>query len=693
VINVQVNDTPDAPGVSAVDFCQGASAPALTVRLVANATPNWYGTSATGGTASTTAPTPANATAGTTNYYISQTLSGCESPRASLSVRVKPIPSSPGVSLVNLCNNQTASPLTANGQNLKWYDASDQLLGGAPTPNTGSVGNQTFKVSQTVDNCEGPKASLSVVINSLPAAPGVASVNYCQAQQDQPAQQVAPLSATGQNLKWYTAINNLLPGPPTPSITQAGAQSYQVSQTVNNCEGPKAVIQVTVNSIAAPAVSKSLYTYCVNDQSTQLSATGDAGSKLQWIDPYGRLSNDAPTPPTLNTNINPDGDAYYVYQISTNGCYSARAAIRIIVNSPPTLALAAPTASVNLGIKAPLQLKFTGSGPYSYTISDGTTGTSRLSDTTIAVLPRANTTYQVTGVSNACGIGLPGNPATAIVVVRVPTVTTSSLATATLCAGTSLVVPFTTTGQFNSGNAFRIELASTTDTTKKYPIAESAGTSPVQGTLPATLPSGQYYVRVKADNPEIGIRGSDSPTLLTVRSLPVAALAGTQTVNEGVPVNLTFTFGGDGPWTAVFADSVRSYSIATSLSSYVQEVRPAGTTTYRLTEVRNNCGTGTLSGTATITISTVLGVDDNSLNQLVKAYPVPTTSTLTIDLDLPLAQNPAKIFLTDLQGRQVIQQTTRTRQNILDLASQPTGLYMLRIQVGDRQTIRKVLKQ
>ncbi len=691
-ISVQVKDTPNAPVTSAIDFCQGTGIPTLSATLIANATPNWY-TNSSGGPSSTTAPIPNNTTVATTVYYVSQTLNNCEGPRAALPVRVKAIPSAPGVNPISFCNNSQAQQLTANGVNLKWYDTSDNALNNPPTPNTGNVGNQVYKVSQTTEGCEGPKASLIVVINALPGQPGVSNITYCQTQQDQTPQNVTSLDASGQNLKWYYAAN----GPsstnaPTPSIAQAGTQVYYVSQTVNNCEGAKATIQVTITTPATPTISKPVVIYCINDNAVPLEAVGETGSQLKWIDPFGRVTSNAPTPSTQNTNIQPDGDPFYVFQISSNGCYSARSTIRVIVNTIPTLSLLAPTTNVNLGQKAPLQLKFTGSGPYSYSITGGYSGTTR-SDTTISVLPRGITTYQVITVTNGCGIGLPGNPATAIISVRVPTVSTSALTTSTLCAGTSLAVPFATTGNFNSGNTFRIEMVSLADTTKKYDVSATANSSPISGPLPLTLASGQYYVRVKADNPEIGITGSNSPTLLTVRSLPTATLTGTQDSYEGMPVNLTLTFGGDGPWNVTYADSNRSYSATATTSPYVVEARPARTTTYRLIDVTNTCGTGAISGTATVTVLTLLGVDDNSLDPLVKAYPVPTETTLMVELNLPLTHEPATLSLTDLSGQPILQQTTRNRLNELNLTTQPNGMYLLRIQVGDRQTVRKVLKQ
>lgn len=692
-IPVLVKDTPDKPGTAPVDFCQGTQPSALTASLVANATPNWYGTDGSGGTASGTAPTPGNATVGTITYYVSQKLDGCEGPRASLSVRVKATPGAPGVSRFSFCNNGPAQPLSASGSNIKWFDGNGNSLGGAPTPPTNNVGDLIFRASQTSnEGCEGPRADVVVSIKPLPGAPSVANVSYCQATTDQPAQNVSVLSAGGQNLRWYNPDGNAFPNAPMPAIDRAGVQTYQVSQTVNDCEGGRATLQVTVNTVPAPAVAKPLVSYCINEKASPLQATLEPGGSARWLDPYGRLTNEAPTPSTLNTNVDPAGDRFFVYQVGQNGCYSSRSAIRVVVNTTPTLSLAAPVSTVNLGLKVPLKLTFTGSAPYSYTIAGGYSGTSLANDTTITVLPRGNTTYQVTAVTNGCGVGLPGNPATAVVTVRVPTVATGALASSTLCAGTSLSVPFTTTGQFNPGNTFQLELVSAADTSKKYGIPATAGGSPVTATLPLTIPSGSYAVRVRALNPDVGITGTSSPTPLTVRSSPTATLTGMQAIYEGTPASLTITFGGDGPWMLTYADSVRSYSVATAVSPYVAEVRPARTTTYRITTLTNSCGTGPMSGTATVSVLVPLGVDDHSLDPLVAAYPVPTNGELTVELDLPLTRDPAELSLINGQGRSVLQHTTRSRRTNLDLSTQPNGLYILRVQVGDRHTIRKVMK-
>ncbi len=77
-ISVQVNAIPAAPtATSPVELCQGAGAAPLTAT---GDNLQWYAASS-GGSPLAGAPTPSTAAAGTTSYFVSQTVNGCERPR------------------------------------------------------------------------------------------------------------------------------------------------------------------------------------------------------------------------------------------------------------------------------------------------------------------------------------------------------------------------------------------------------------------------------------------------------------------------------------------------------------------------------------------------------------------------------------------------------------------------------------
>ena len=625
-----------------------------------------------------------------------QDLNGCRSNRASVTVRVKQTPGQPGITPFQLCQFGPGRALQALGTDLKYYDINNSPLGSAsPVVNTEIARTVIYQVSQSIDGCEGGKINYPVVVNPKPSPPATQAVTYCLESSnnpDQPKQVVRPLTAEGQNLRWFFVDGNAFPEGfvPTPGVTNVYSMDFRVTQTVNNCGSDQALLRVTVQAQPAPVVSTSLVTLCRNEVARPLEATG---TNLRWIDPAGILSSQTPTPQTLNATKG--GEAYQVYSISPIGCVSPRSTIRLVVNTNPTLGLLGST-TVNYGQSASLRLVFTSLPPYSYTLTDGTVGTANDTLSSVMVKPLQTTTYRVASVSNVCGNGLPGNPATATIFVNVPTILTEALATQAACAGTSFAVNYTTTGVFNAGNAFRVQIADTTS--KNYvDVVQTVTGNRLTATLPVGLRGGPYFVRVLGSNPGAEVAGLRSPTVLTVRGLPAAVLSGTQEVYETQSANLSVALSGDGPWTISYAsvtDGVRSATTTflTNANPHQVAVKPLKTTVYFLTAISSNCGTGPISGTATVTVLPLLAVE-NPLLSTVSLFPVPTQALLTVAIDLPLTpQNPARLTLRNLTGTPVLIRQTDTRQTVLDMSRQPAGTYLLNVEFDGHQVVRKVMK-
>ena len=428
-IDVIVSAVPAAPAVSSpVVYCQNATAVPLTA---SGSNLLWY-TVATGGTGSATAPTPSTSTAGTNTYYVSQTVTSCESPRSSIVVNITATPAAPGVTTpISYCQNATAVPLTATGSSLLWYTAASGGTGSAtaPTPSTAVVGSTLFYVSQTINGCEGPRASITVNINAIPAAPGVTSpVNYCQNST------AVPLTATGSNLIWYITATGGTGSTtaPTPSTTVVGSSTYYVSQTLTGCEGPRAAITVNINAIpAAPGVTTPV-TYCQNVTAVPLTATG---ANLLWytVATGGTGSASAPTPSTATVG----STTYYVSQTVT-GCESPRGAITVIINAIP----AAPgvTTPVNYCQNATaVPLTATGNNLLWYTVATGGTGSATAPTPSTAAI--GSTTYYVSQTVTACE-----SPRAAItVVVAAPTPAPAVVSPVIYCQNVA-AVPLTATG-------------------------------------------------------------------------------------------------------------------------------------------------------------------------------------------------------------------------------------------------------
>ncbi len=160
-------------------LCVNSSADLVPNPLVGHSM-RWY-TSANGGTASYIQPNISTSSAVSNNFYATQVneINSCESPRQLITTVVNANPIAPVVPIsgVNLYQNSTPEPLkvdTLAGNSAFWYtslNGTGSFL--APTPSTNVVGSTIYYVSQISNstNCESPKATYTVIVNSLPTKP------------------------------------------------------------------------------------------------------------------------------------------------------------------------------------------------------------------------------------------------------------------------------------------------------------------------------------------------------------------------------------------------------------------------------------------------------------------------------------------------------------------------------------------
>jgi gliding motility-associated-like protein len=335
-ITVTINSSPAAPVVTqSLGYCQNSASSMLTA---AGTNLLWY-FSLAGGVGITTAPTPSTTASGIFSYYVTQTVNNCESQRALIDVTIGAIPVAPTVtSPVIYCQNETATAVPGISSSTLWYTAATGGTGNATplVPITTSIGNtnyyigttNTFSINnpptQTTLTCVGSRTLLVVTINPTPGAPTVTSpITYCE---NAPTN---ALTATGTNLQWYTTATGGTASSiaPIPSSTTIGTNTYYVSQSIGNCEGPRAAIIVNIISTSTtPVVSPK--NYCPNDIAQPLTAIG---TNLLWYTTAtgGVGTSIAPTP---NTVIFPATYNYYVSQ-TIGTCESQRALLVVTIDN------------------------------------------------------------------------------------------------------------------------------------------------------------------------------------------------------------------------------------------------------------------------------------------------------------------------------------------------------------------------
>ena len=321
------------PTVRDTSFCQNSSSSTLTATSVTGNSLKWYGTNATGGTVSAAAIVASTTDTTTKSYYVSQinNTSGCESPRAKITVKINPVSANPIVRDTAYCFNLNADTLKASsltGHSLNWYGTS--ATGGTASalgnkPSTSVVGSFSYYVSQknNTTGCESPRAIIGVVINPLPLAPTVKDTAYCNTIN---ADTLRVNAIAGTKLLWYGTNATGGVGNSTaikPSTATVGTVNYYLSQmiTATGCEGPRSKIVVIIN----PMPSKPIIAW----NGTQFTATtSSTGVNYQWL--LSNISISAATSATYK----PAAIGSYKIQITdANGCKNVSDSFMLVVTA------------------------------------------------------------------------------------------------------------------------------------------------------------------------------------------------------------------------------------------------------------------------------------------------------------------------------------------------------------------------
>jgi gliding motility-associated-like protein len=339
LINIAL--TPPAPTTIPVVYCQGDLPVALSAP---GAGLLWYNT-ATGGAGVAAAPTPSTATVGTTTYWVSSTIGACEGPRSPIVVTVNTTPVAPTVvTPVNYCQNTIAASIVASvttGTGLLWYTTATGGTGStiAPTLSTLVAGTTSYFVSSKIGNCEGPRSEIKVVVTGTPVLPTPTPtlVTYCTNVT------ATPLTATGNNLLWYTTITGGIGSTtaPTPQTVTAGTTLHYVTQSTAipiACESPRALVTVVVNPRpAVPGVITPI-PYCQNFAAPALTATVIGTNNLLWYTAAAGGTGSASSFTPFTSSV---GSTSYFVSQSALGCEGLRT--EIVVNIRPEFTVNAGT--------------------------------------------------------------------------------------------------------------------------------------------------------------------------------------------------------------------------------------------------------------------------------------------------------------------------------------------------------------
>jgi hypothetical protein len=279
-------------------YCAGASATALTANASLGNTLRWY-TQATGGTFSTTAPTPSTSTAGSFTYYVSQAnANNDESQRIAITVTVNALPSTPVI--------------TASGATTFCTGGSVDLSSSATTGNVWSTtatsasitvttsGSYTVTVTD-VNGCAATSAATTVNVSNAPSP----TIN-ATATQACDGDVVTITASTSDSYLWST-------GATTQSIdvTATATNVNVVTTNANACNGVGASAPITVTFNATPTAAGTM-TLAGNVATFTNTSTG--ATSYSWD--FGDFTNSSATAPAHAYAVN---GSYTVVLTAING--------------------------------------------------------------------------------------------------------------------------------------------------------------------------------------------------------------------------------------------------------------------------------------------------------------------------------------------------------------------------------------
>ncbi|WP_461086322.1 hypothetical protein, partial [Spirosoma flavus] len=531
-----------------------------------------------------------NASRQGTYTYRSTTADGC-SQSTSVSITVTTVPS-PSVNNVTICAG-TSATLLASGcagtvnwlfTNATGYNFTTPAL----TQTT------TYSATCTQQSCTSRPAAATVTIRTplnkpaLSANPGTIS-----------SPRSVTLNATGcANLtQWQWAAGTAKGTNVTVTVGQTTSFTARC-QSPDGCFSDPAWVTVNYVPVPIPTVSASTTLLC-GDQSVTLQAEGCPNeTNILWSN--GMTGSPLTFVPTSTTS-------YSAKCILDGNKSNSSPAVQVSIRPTPTI-----TGALNYTTGETISLTATSAGATSYSWR-GSNNYASTGDI-LRILGVGNThTGSYTVTANYSGEGCMPY-AVAQITVNKPTLRTGTITPSSVCAGSTLAIPFVWAGNFGPGNTFTVQLS---DSSGNFvsPISIGTGsTSPINVMIPAaTLAGSNYRIRVVSSDPVL--TDTQSPASLTIGVPPSVtassnSLAGEVSWGDSLRLNVrgenltgaTYQWSGPSSFSSTQANPiVPNTTLANSGTYTVAVTSPGGCSATAITTVViGNPLTATISGNLSI---------------------------------------------------------------------------------------------
>lgn len=463
------------------------------------------------------------------------------------------------------------------------------------------VSNTTYSLVSVLNYCTGTASGQSnVVVLSPPSASISGTQTLCGSG---PALLSIAFAGSGPwNVVWTdgttpSAVNGLTQNPYILSVTPTGVTTYSlVSVSSSFCSSGSVSGVAIVNQMPAPtAVISGTQSVC-SGQPAQLSIslTGTSPWNITWTNGVSPVTvNGILTSPYI-FNVSPLANTTYTLSNVSDACGTGTSSGNAIVSLIPLpVATMSGNQTICVGSSTNLTAALTGNAPWTLTWTDGLTPVTitgiNSSPYVWSVTPSGQTTYSLVSVSGLCT----GTASGSSVITLTPGPSAVLSGTNTICPNQPASLSVTLTG---------IQPWSFTWTDGLTPVTVTGiNSSPYIFNLSPVANTTYTLTQVST----IGCSSTNvsGNAAIAIRPAVSASISGTGTICVGQSYQFSVNLNGTSPWTVSWSDGTNTFTQANVTSSpYTVSLTPAFSRTYTLVSVSNICGTGTLSGQATVSV-------------------------------------------------------------------------------------------
>ncbi|WP_131694712.1 hypothetical protein [Dyadobacter tibetensis] len=412
-----------------------------------------------------------------------------------------------------------------------------------------------------------------------------------------------------------TLVTQTMSNPHYLSVKPQAVKPYSIAAVANACGSGKTGGQVIVNVDDNPEPKLELkdaakLARLCNGIPFQvaINATGKykKGNRfvIQLADKSGVFKN-------IST---PDSSGQLTTQIPASykpGAYKLRVSSTapVLLSETATITIVEPTVatllkdSLHLGENetGELTVKFTGAGPWFVLLSDGTYENNILeSPHKMKVKPLYNTNYQISSAGGLCGVGTFSGQAKVSVKSPPVTISIDRLPQNMACLGSTIEIPYKTTGRFNPGNKFSVQITDKTGRFVDLPTTVTPTSMQVKLTgIAQTDTIKTQLIRIISSSPAVSSTQEELDLIAPNKALGEVSGRGIVTPGQSTRIMLKFK-NGLPPWSFTLSDG--SAISGTFLNPYLISVAPEKTTEFKIVSLKSGCGTGTGKGSAVVQV-------------------------------------------------------------------------------------------